>query len=44
VRELPSGKGYADLVYLPEQSANKPALLIELKFDMSAQSAITQIN
>lgn len=43
MRELPSGKGYADLVYLPEQSANKPALLIELKFDMSAQSAITQI-
>ena len=43
VRELPTGKGYADLVYLPKTGVNKPALLIELKFDKSAQSAITQI-
>ena len=43
VRELPTGKGYADLVYLPKPSVNKPALLIELKFDKSAQTAITQI-
>ena len=43
VRELPTGKGYADLVYLPKPSVNKPALLIELKFDKSALTAITQI-
>ena len=43
VRELPTGKGYADLVYLPKPGVNKPALLIELKLDKSAQSAITQI-
>ena len=43
VRELPTGKGYADLVYLPKSGVNKPALLIELKFDKSAQTAITQI-
>ena len=43
VRELPTGKGYADLVYLPKPGVNKPALLIELKFDRSAQTAITQI-
>ena len=43
VRELPTGKGYADLVYLPKQGVNKPALLIELKFDKSALTAITQI-
>ena len=43
VRELPTGKGYADLVYLPKTGVNKPALLIELKFDKSAQTAITQI-
>ena len=43
VRELPIGKGYADLVYLPKPGVNKPALLIELKFDKSAQTAITQI-
>ena len=44
VRELPTGKGYADLVYLPKPGVNKPALLIELKFDKSAQTAINQIN
>ena len=43
VRELPTGKGYADLVYLPKPGVNKSALLIELKFDKSAQTAITQI-
>ena len=43
IRELPTGKGYADLVYLPKIGVNKPALLIELKFDKSAQTAITQI-
>ncbi len=43
VRELPTGKGYADLVYLPKPGVNKPALLIELMFDKSAQTAITQI-
>ena len=42
VRELPTGKGFADLVYLPKSGVNKPALLIELKFYKSAQSAITQ--
>ena len=43
IRELPTGKGYADLVYLPKLGVNKPALLIELKYDKSAESAITQI-
>ena len=43
IRELPTGKGYADLVYLPKHGVNKPALLIELKYDKSAESAITQI-
>ncbi len=42
-RELPTGKGYADLVYLPKPGVNKPALLIELKYDKSALTAITQI-
>ena len=43
IRELPTGKGYADLVYLPKLGVNKPALLIELKYDKSGESAITQI-
>lgn len=43
VREFPTGKGFADLVYVPKQSVNKPALVVELKFDQSAQTAINQI-
>ncbi len=43
IRELPTGKGVADLIYLPKKGVNKPAPLIELKYDKSAQSAITQI-
>ena len=36
VRELPTGKGFADLAFLPRpQHAEKPALIIELKWDKS---------
>ena len=41
--ELPSGKGFADIVYLPRQGIEHPALLIELKWNKSAQGAIKQI-
>lgn len=41
--ELPSGKGFADLVYLPRRNADCPALLIELKWKKSAEGAIAQI-
>ena len=43
VLELPSGKGFADVVYLPRQNISKPALLIELKWDKSAKGALKQI-
>lgn len=43
-RELPAGKGFADMVYLPREGVQKPALLIELKYDKSADSAIRQIH
>ena len=44
VRELPTGRGYADLVYIPKkQFLDKPALVVELKWDQTAQGAITQI-
>lgn len=43
VLELPSGKGFADVVYLPRQNISKPALLIELKWDKSAKGALNQI-
>ena len=42
-RELPAGKGFADMVFLPKHGVDKPALLVELKYDKSAQTAIDQI-
>lgn len=41
--ELPSGKGFADMVYLPKPDTTYPALLIELKWNKSADGAIAQI-
>ena len=41
--ELPSGNGYADIVYLPKRASILPALLIELKWNKSAEGAIAQI-
>ena len=43
IRELPSGKGFADLVFLPHPGTDRPALLLELKYQDSAESAISQI-
>lgn len=43
IRELPSGKGFADIVFLPLPHTGKPALVVELKYDKSAQAAIRQI-
>ena len=41
--ELPSGDGYADIVYLPKLDSDWPALVIELKWNESAYTAIHQI-
>lgn len=45
IQELPSGKGFADIVYLPNISYKDrlPALVIELKYKQRAISAIEQI-
>ena len=44
IRELPAGYGFADIVFLPLPSAaGKPALIIELKYDRSADTALQQI-
>ena len=44
ILELDSGKGYADIVYLPSPKyPDKPALLIELKYNKDADTAIAQI-
>ena len=44
IRELPSGKGYADLVFIPRKKfVDKPAMIVELKWDRTAKGAISQI-
>ena len=41
--EFPSGKGYADIAFIPINKPNKPIILIELKWNKTAKSAIEQI-
>ena len=43
IRELPTGKGFADIVYIPKKYSDKPAMVIELKYNQSAEGAIAQI-
>ena len=45
MRELPTGRGFADFVYLPkpEYVAEYPALLVELKWNKNVITAIQQI-
>ena len=43
LEELPTGRGYADIVYLPKRGADVPALVVELKWNDSAAGAIRQI-
>ena len=43
IRELPAGKGFADLVLVPRRNVDLPAIVLELKYDHSAQTAISQI-
>ena len=43
VEELPSGHGYADVVFIPRKGSAKPAMLIEIKWDEPVDAAIAQI-
>ena len=44
IRELPTGKGFADICLIPRKlHADKPAAVIELKLDKTAAGAISQI-
>ena len=44
IRELPTGKGFADICFLPRKLyADKPAVIIELKWDRDVHGAIAQI-
>ena len=45
IRELPTGRGFADFVFVPKHEYVNiyPALLVELKWNQSAETAIAQI-
>ncbi len=42
-RELPTGKGFADMVFIPRKNVNLPAIIIELKHNKTSSAAIEQI-
>ena len=42
-RELATGKGFADLVLVPRKNVDSPAIVLELKYNRDADSAIDQI-
>lgn len=43
IREMPTGKGFADFVFIPKHNCDKPAMIIELKYNKSAETALSQI-
>ena len=45
LRELPTGRGFADFVYIPKPAYREdyPALVVELKWNQSAETALEQI-
>jgi hypothetical protein len=43
VEELPTGIGYADVVYLPKKGSPMPIMVVELKWNKSAEGGIAQI-
>ena len=45
IRELPTGRGFADFVYIPkpEYRNDYPALIVELKWNQDVQTALKQI-
>ncbi len=43
IREMPTGNGFADMVFLPKRTSLNPALVLELKWDKTAEGAISQI-
>ena len=43
VSELPAGYGFADLAFIPKRGNDSPAMIIELKWNQSADTAIKQI-
>lgn len=45
IREFPTGKGFADIIYIPKTkfAGEYPSLVVELKWNKAAESAISQI-
>lgn len=43
VEEMPSGKGIADVVFIPTQFTRLPAMVVELKWNKTSGGAISQI-
>ena len=44
IREMPAGRGFADLVFIPWRNVVSPAIVVELKWNQSAETAIKQIH
>ena len=42
-REYASGKGFADLVLIPRKNVDSPAIVVELKYGSTVDTAISQI-
>ena len=42
--QLASGKGFADIVLIPRKHVDSPAIILELKVNQDADSAINQIH
>mgnify|MGYP000678943385 CR=1 FL=1 len=45
IRELPTGRGFADFVFIPkpEYKSDYPALIVELKWNQNVRTAVQQI-
>ena len=44
IRDMPAGKGFADFAFIPRSNAGyRPAMIVELKYNKSADTAIKQI-
>lgn len=42
-REFPTGKGFADVVFIPRKNIENPVIIVELKWDFTAEGAVKQI-
>lgn len=43
IQELPSGKGIADVAFIPKRNTANPAMIVELKWNKADTAAIDQI-